>query len=339
MSAATCRPARSRTLAALLLPLPLACSAPESDPFAGTPADGPMPEIGPAPADYRPTAAGAPSTDIWLGVLDRSGAGAPLVRDLFNATDRDGYDNQPHFAPDGGSLYYTSAVDSIQTEAFRYVLDAGRSKQLTRTPEASEFSPTPIPGQEAFSAIREVRGKQYLWRYDDAGAALGPVFSTAEPVGYHAWADERVAALFVLGDPPVLRIGDALSGALRTVVDNPGRSIHRIPGSGDVSFVRKLEDGDWWIERLDPTSGRTERVVRTLPGREDYAWTPQGEVLMGDGPVLRYWTPDSGWILLADLSGGEAEGAGGGEISRIAVSRAGDRIALVRARRPGSGDG
>lgn len=335
--------APSRTLAALLLPLSLACTAPEPDPFAGTPADGPMPEIGPAPADYRPTAAGAPSTDIWLGVLDRSSDGAPLVRDLFNATDRDGYDNQPRFGPDGNSLYYTSAVDSIQTEAFRYVLDAGRSERLTRTPEASEFSPTPIPGQEAFSAIREVRGKQYLWRYDHAGAALGPVFSTAEPVGYHAWANERVAVLFVLGDPPVLRIGDALSGTLQTVVDNPGRSIHRIAGSGDISFVHKLAEGEWWIERLDPASGRTERLVRTLPGREDYAWTPHGEILMGDGAALHYWTPDSGWRLLAELSAGNAGGAGAqgaeaGAISRIAVSPAGDRIALVRERRPGSGE-
>lgn len=336
----TSTPDRNRPLAglALLLPLSLACSAPESDPFAGTPVDGPMPEIGPAPADYRPTAAEAPSTDIWLGVLDRSGA-APLVRDLFNATDRDGYDNQPRFGPDGNSLYYTSAVDSTQTEAFRYVLDAGRSEQLTRTPEASEFSPTPIPGQEAFSAIREERGKQYLWRYDAAGAALGPVFATAEPVGYHAWADERVAVLFVLGDPPGLWIGDALSGTLRTVVDNPGRSIHRIPGSGDVSFVRKPADGEWWIERLDPASGDTERLVRALPGREDYAWTPQGEILMGDGTVLHLWTPDSGWRPLADLGAGEAESAGAGDISRIAVSPDGDRIALVRERRAASGDG
>lgn len=320
--------ARSRTPATALL-LSLACSGPEPDPvdpFAGTPADGPMPEIGPAPADYRPTAAGAPSTDIWLGVLDRSGGGAPSVRDLFNATDRDGYDNQPRFAPDGSRFYYTSAVDSTQTDVFQYVLDAGRSERLTRTPEASEFSPTPIPGQQAFSAIREVRGKQYLWRYDAAGAGLGPVFSTAEPVGYHAWTDERTAALFVLGDPPVLRIGDALSGALRTVVQNPGRSLHRVPESSDLSFVRKLADGEWWVERLDPESGDAERLVRALPGREDYAWTPQGEILMGDGTVLHVWTAETGWRPLADL------GAGDGDISRIAVSPAGDRVALVRDR-------
>ena len=46
--------------------------SPAGDPFAATPADGPAPEIGPAPDDYRPTAAGAPSTDIWIGRLERA---------------------------------------------------------------------------------------------------------------------------------------------------------------------------------------------------------------------------------------------------------------------------
>lgn len=329
-------------LAALLLTP--ACSAPapgpdqpDPDPFAGTPADGPTPEIGPAPADYRPTAAEAPSTDIWIGVLDRSEA-VLSVRDLFNATDRDGYDNQPHFAPDGGSFYYASAVDSTQTEVFRYVLDTRRAEQLTRTPEASEFSPTPIPGQSAFSAIREVRGKQYLWRYAADGASLGPVFSTVEPVGYHAWTDERSAVLFVLGDPADLRIADALSGAIRTVARNPGRSLHRIPRSSHISFVRKLADQEWWIERLDPTSGETERLMRTLPGREDYAWTPQAEILMADGPILHAWTGGSEWTPVADLTSEDPEGGGAGEISRIAVDPAGERIALVRVRvRPAAG--
>jgi len=329
----TATPAAGPTLV-LALAIALACTgdtAPDpsqdtGDPFASTPADGVLPEIGPAPPDYVPTAAGAPSTDIWLGQLGRDEQGELFISDLSNATDRDGYDNQPAFDPSGGALYYTAAMDSTQTDTFRHRVEDGATEQVTHTPGASEFSPTPIPGQEAFSAIHETNGLQYLWRYGVDGSELGPIFATAEPVGYHAWSDERTVAMFILGSPPTLRVGDALSGEIRVVAENPGRSIHRIPGSSEISFVRKVDDEEWWIERLDPTSGRSERIVRTLPSREDHAWTPGGEILMGDGTVLFVWSRDTGWREIADL------GAGSGDISRIAVSPDGSRIALVRNR-------
>ncbi|MCY3679279.1 MAG: hypothetical protein F4Z31_00935 [Gemmatimonadetes bacterium] len=322
------------TVLLLALSIALACTgdtAPDAardagDPFASTPADGVLPPIGPAPPDYTPTAAGAPSTDIWLGRLDRDEQGELVLSDLSNATDRDGYDNQPAFDPAGDALYYTAAMDTTQTDTFRYLVEDGASERVTHTPDASEFSPTPIPGQEAFSAIHEKNGLQYLWRYGVDGSELGPIFATAEPVGYHAWADEQTVAMFILGSPPSLQVGDALSGEIRIVAENPGRSMHRIPGSSEISFVRKVDDNEWWIERLDPASGHSERIVRTPPGREDHAWTPGGEILMGDGTVLFAWSEDAGWREIADL------GAGSGDISRIAVSPDGARIALVRNR-------
>ncbi len=305
-----------------------ASGSPAADPFAATPADGPAPEIGPAPADYRPTAAGAPSTDIWLGHLERGADGTLAVRDPVNVTARDGYDNQPAFDAAGGALYFTSAVDSTQTEIVRFSIGSGAAQQVTRTPGASEFSPTAIPGQDALSAIHEERGVQYLWRYGTDGSDLGPIFATVEPVGYHAWADERTAVMFVLGDPPTLQVGNALTGEVRTVAANPGRSIHRIPGTAAVSFVRKASEDEWWIERLDPDTGETERITRTLPGREDYAWTPAGEILMGDGASLRVWTQGAaGWTEVAAPGLEDA-----GEVSRLAVSPDGSRIAMVRAR-------
>ena len=318
------------------------------------------PRSAPAPDDYRPTAAGSPSTDIWVGRLDRGDGGALTVSALTNATGRDGYDNQPSFGPSGAALYYTSAVDSTQTEIFRYSLGAaaeqadpatGAAEPVTRTPGASEFSPTVIPGQDAISAIHEERGAQYLWRYGMDGTDLGPIFATVEPVGYHAWADERTAVMFVLGDPPTLQVGDALSGEVRTVAENPGRSIHRIPGTSAISFVRKVSEDEWWIEALDPATGETERIAQTLPGREDYAWTPRGEILMGDGAALYAWSEDGGWSEVMGvappaepaepaMSGAldpEAEPASSaqqapGDISRIAVSPDGTLIAIVRSR-------
>ena len=294
-----------------------------------------MPEIGPSPDDYVPTAAGVPATDIWLGTLV-SGGGALSIADLERATNRDGYDNQPSFLLDGSAILHTAAMDRRQTEIMRLEVpsetgpdhDPDAAERLTRT-EASEFSPLQIPGQEAFSAIHELRGKQYLWRYDLSGEALGPIFATAEPVGYHAWANEHIVAMFVLGDPATLQVGDALNGEIRIIAENPGRSIHRIPGTEEISFVRKGSDEEWWIERLDPTAETTVRITETLPGREDYAWTPEGEILMGDGSRLFSWSEGSDWTEIADFADFGVEG-----ITRLAVSPNGARIAIV-ANRPG----
>lgn len=308
--------------------------------FPTEPPDGPMPEIGRSPDDYVPTAAGVPATDIWLGTLDREG-GALAISDLKQATDRDGYDNQPSFLLDGSAILHTAALDRRQTDIMRLEVpsetgpddDPSAAERLTHT-EASEFSPIQIPGQEAFSAIHELRGKQYLWRYDLSGEALGPIFATAEPVGYHAWANERVVAMFILGNPATLQVGDALNGEIRVIAENPGRSIHRIPGTEEISFVRKVSDEEWWIERLDPTAETTVRITQTLPGREDYAWTPAGEILMGDGSHLFSWSegPDRmepDWTEIADFSDLGVAG-----ITRLAVSPDGARIAIV-ANRPG----
>ena len=286
-----------------------------------------MPEIGPAPEDYTPTAAGSPSTDIWLGALVRDG-GVLSVSGLAQATDRDAYDNQPSFLMDGSAILHTAALDRRQTEIMR-LSATGASERLTHTEEASEFSALQIPGQDAFSAIHEIRGKQYLWRYDLSGESLGPIFATAEPVGYHAWANEHVVAMFILGDPATLQVGDALTGDLRVVAERPGRSIHRIPGTEEISFVRKVSDEEWWIERLDPADGTSEQITRTLPGREDYAWTPEGEILMGDGGRLFAWSEGSDWTEIADFSELGVTG-----ITRLAVSPDGARIAIV-ANRPG----
>lgn len=303
---------------------------PPPDPFASLPADGPPPEIGPPPPGYVPTAAQAPSTDVWVGRLERR-EGRLAVAGLRNLTDRDGYDNQPAFAPDGAALYFVRAVDATQTDVFRHVFATSAIERVTRTEAASEFSPTFIPGQEAFSAVREANGRQHLWRYGRDGQDLGAVFATVEPVGYHAWADARTAVLFVLGEPATLWTADALAGEARAVAERPGRSLHRVPGTRFVSFVRKPQDAPWRIERLDPQSGATEPIAETLPGREDYAWTPDGHVLMGDGTVLHAWTLAEGWTPLADFAGDD-----GGDISRIAVAPDGTRLALTRERTPSS---
>ncbi|MDX1546708.1 MAG: hypothetical protein R3247_06960, partial [Rhodothermales bacterium] len=245
---------------------------------------------------------------------------------LVNVTNRAAYDNQPFFTPDGQALLYTAYQDT-QTDIYRADLGGAQIafRPMTRTPE-SEYSPTPLPGG-GFSTVRvEADGTQRLWRFDADGAA-SLVLDAVAPVGYHAWADDHTVALFVLGDPPTLQLADTRTGRADTLARNIGRSLHRVPGSQRISFVQK-GGAAWTIRTLDPATGALETVTETLPEREDYAWTPDGRLLMADGAVLYEWTPESeGWRVLVDFTA-----AGITNLTRLAVSPDGTRLALVADR-------
>jgi hypothetical protein len=275
-------------------------------------------------------AQGPPGTDIFLAALhERAGRieiGAPI-----NVTHRTGYDNQPCFAPDGRSFLYTSVTDG-QADIWRYTIVAGRSARVTETPE-SEYSPTPLPDGSGFSVVRvEADSTQRLWRFDWTGAHPALVLADVKPVGYHAWGDEHAVALFVLGQPPTLQVADTRSGTATRVASDIGRGVQRIPGRPAISFVQKGSppDSAWTLTEFDLGTRRTRPLVGTLPGVDQYAWTPRGVLLMAKGAKLYQWSPARGadWEEVADFTALGLE-----TITRLAVSRRGDRLALVAADR------
>ena len=259
-----------------------------------------------------------PSTDIYLVTLSEDGVSAPAP-----VTNRDGYDNQPHFTADGSSILYTSRWGD-QTEIYRYNLAQKMSAKVTDTPE-SEYSPTPLPDGSGFSVIRvEADGTQRLWKFDNDGGNPSLVFEEIAPVGYHAWVDDHRVAMFILGNPLTLQLGDTQPGTATVQDRRIGRSIHRIPGEEGISYVSKKEE-PWMIRRLDANAQSTKAIVPTLEGSEDYAWHPDGLIYMGKGSALYRWHPsDTAWTLVAEMS---EQGISG--ITRLAISPDGTHLAFV----------
>lgn len=282
---------------------------------AGT-AQGTTPARRPAP----------PAPDIYLVDLavERGQAriGAPL-----NITDRPGYDNQPAFIGDGSAILFTSVREDAQADIYRYDIASRRTTRVTTSAPESEYSATPIEGGRAISVVRVERDStQRLWRFPVNGAEPTVILERVKPVGYHAWADERTLALFVLGNPNSLQIADVRQGTADTIATGIGRSLHRIPGSRTISFVRKVSPSEWWIESLDVATRRTARLVRLPEGVEDYAWLPDGSVVAGRGSTMLHWSGKAGemWTPIADLVSAGIKG-----ITRIAVTARGDRLAFV----------
>lgn len=270
-------------------------------------------------------AAPPPATDIYLADLSKQ-RGQWKVGQPVNITKRAGYDNQPSFLPDGRTLLYTSIRENKQADIYRYNYLDHSETRLTETSE-SEYSPTLTPDGRYFSVIRvETDGTQRLWKFPLAGGEPKLVLKTIKPVGYHLWTNARTLALFILGQPNTLQLVNAETEKTVVIAENIGRAIQRIPRRSQMSFVQKVSEQDAVIRSFDfKTLGQTT-LTPTLQGSEDYAWTPDGSLLMAKDSKLFIRRPakDSTWQELADFSA-----AGLKNITRLALSPKGDRLALV----------
>jgi hypothetical protein len=300
----------------------------------------------PPPPAQRPAAPAAPDTEIYLAPLSVAN-GQIVVGTPENITNHPGYDNQPQFTPDGRSILFTSMrsapalrdnPDAPQTDIFRYEIASKTIARVTQTPE-SEYSPTPMLDGQRLSVVRvEMDGTQRLATITPSGPKIDVemILPEMSPVGYHAWTDDHTVALFILGEksaPATLQVVDTTTGRLRVLATDIGRSLQRMPGTGasrHLSFVQRERSGDsvtLVVKELDPASGAITTLTPAVAGstEADLAWMPDGTLLMVKDNVLYSWRRgQSGWKDVAPLSRLGLRG-----VTRLAVSPAGDRLALV----------
>jgi hypothetical protein len=265
------------------------------------------------------------ATDIHLLHLQRVGNRLAVVGPPVAVTDRPGYDNQPGFTANGLAILYTSIRDE-QADTYRYDIAMGASARVTRTPE-SEYSPTPIPGSDRFSVVRvEADGTQRLWSFGADGSDPRLVLPDVAPVGYHAWADAGTLALFVLGEPPSLRLAEPGPGGARVVAQGIGRAIQPVPGRRAVTFTQELDD-EWWLRELDVGTGHIRSLARLLGPDTYHAHTPGGDILAAHGSRIYQLLEGGEWAEVGDVATHGLRG-----LSRLAVSPDAARLAVVADR-------
>ena len=261
-----------------------------------------------------------PNTEIYLFELEKDDQNTYSIFKPLNISQNEGYDNQPSFWSEGNSILY-ARTENGQTEIARYFIGSGKTNLISKTLQGSEYSPTPTPDGRISSIRLDTTGLQLLYAYDLKGDHEVLVPETV--IGYHAWIGKSKIAAFVLGEPNTLQIIDTKSGSSKTVAENIGRGLHKIPGTKEFSYVDKSGE-KWVIKALNPKNGNKRDLVSTRDGSEDYCWTPNGEIIMGQGNTLWVWNPIQGWREIFDLSSYGLQG-----ITRVAVSPEGDKLVLV----------
>jgi hypothetical protein len=263
-----------------------------------------------------------PGTEIYLFDFSVKKEKVSL-RNPKNITNRAGYDNQPHFHPDKPLIYYSSAMADGRTDIMEYNYQQKQTRNLTTTPER-EYSPTVTPDKKYLSCIiQRDNGAQDLGRYPIDGGSPEVIIDNLV-VGYHAWINESGLLLFVLGDTLTLHRYNIATKKDEVLAKQIGRSLHRIPHENAMSFVHKVSEGEWLIKKIT-ADGSLSTLTKTLAGREDLAWTPDGKILMSDGKDLFYFWPgkSESWQKISLPAGFT------GTISRLAINNQGNQLALV----------
>lgn len=263
-----------------------------------------------------------PGTEIYL--LDLSVKKTKIsVDNPVNVTNRLGYDNQPNFHPDKPLLYYTSADGDGKTDLVEYNFKTKTSRKITNTTER-EYSPTVTPDKKFLSCIiQRENGAQDLGEYPiDGGEPV--VLINSLTVGYHAWINAESLLLFVLGDTMTLQRYDLGSRQSEIITRSIGRSLHKIPNTSSMSFVKKVTDSMAVLNKLN-SDGSIEPIVNLLNGREDVTWTPDGKIIMSDGRKLFYFQPGES-ITWTEIEGPSMPE---GTIARLTVNAEGNKLAIV----------
>ncbi|MBK9152476.1 MAG: hypothetical protein IPM26_16520 [Saprospiraceae bacterium] len=267
-----------------------------------------------------------PKTHLYLGELKFSGQAIQLKNlSYLNTFNPEGYNNQPQFFS-YNEVYFSAAADTQQyTDIYRINLSTKQLTRFTDTEKISEFSPTPVPASDELSVIRiETDGKtQTLWVYPKDGNNTGKrLMKDLDNPGYHCWLSSNEVALFLVGEPHRLGIGNIITGKVKIIADNPGRCLKKNVDSHLV-FVDKSAK-DWILKKYDAIQDKFSDICMMPEGSEDFEILSNGTYLSAKGNTLMAYDPvkKSGWVEISDLSG-----TGVKKISRITASR--DRIVFV----------
>jgi len=130
-------------------------------------------------------------------------------------------------------------------------------------------------------------------------------------------------ALFILGEPPTLQVVNLKTKEATILAEDIGRSLFRYPGEDNerICFSQKGV-----IKIVAVKSQKTEAEIPMLQGNDYFCLMPDGALVMAVKAELYRFRPgkDDHWTKIGDFSA-----FGINNISRIAISPKGDKLAFV----------
>ncbi len=266
------------------------------------------------------------ATEIYLFDLIHTDDTYKLSNPI-NISNNPGYDNQPCFTEDGGSVLYTSIRDG-QADIVLYDIGLDFKTWITNTPE-NEYSPKPYPKKKKnYTCVRkEKNGTQLLYKYDFKNN-MPEVLLPNIQVGYYSWFSDKILITYVIEDEnEILQVNNFKYKLKYPLQFNTGRSFQRVPGTDMLSYISKSHETPE-IYIINPNNSEKKYIIDAFEGSEDMVWTNEGSIIMGLGNKIFKYDPksDKNWVEIEISSELPVD-----EITRLAISPDGKKITVVVA--------
>lgn len=241
-----------------------------------------------------------PNTDVWLFKFETTKQKETVLADPLNVSNREGYDNQPSFSPDGKNLYYVMMKDDGQTDIYCYDLKSKINKPITHSKE-SEYSPSILPGGKKMGTV--MVEKDSVQRIHLLNPELG--FDDAkidiDSIGYYTFMNADTLIYYKLTQPHSLRYYSQSQKEDKWLCNNPIRTfksvnrhclIYGMKDSVSVTFYK-----------YDFLLRKATRYAIYPSTSEDIFWDDKLGLLKSEGTqILRYDEEKREWLLLYELS-------------------------------------
>ena len=265
------------------------------------------------------------NSEVYLFDI-KSEYGELAVFNMQNISNDAGYDSQPSFATNNRILF--AGNNNGQTDIASYDIVEKTKTWFNIPTEGSEYSPTLIPlSQEKVAAVRlDSSGLQRLYEYDSESRYFSEIIEGLQ-VAYYAHSTKNRIVSSVLGENGLyLVLSDLTRKRNDTILQNVGRSIHKVHNSFTMSYTLINEEENQEIYLLDFESRESFFVCQLPIGIQDFTWLNDSQIIIGSGSKLFVYDTflNSKWVQVADLSDYHIK-----EITRLAVSPDGSKLAIV----------
>lgn len=281
------------------------------------------------------TQAQLPQTRVYLFDMQRTAKGLKLSNGHMVSKNA-GYNNQPSFSPDSRYLYFSSSVDSGNTELYKMDLEKKKPRliRLTKTKEP-EYSPKITPDMDRISWVSVERDTvtQHLYTMNLKGKKPTVVMPQLKTIGYYDWITSYEFISFELPEPFFFVKHDLNFNKSDTLATNIGRTFFYYRSKGRIVYVDKSDSLHWKIKTLNPNPKKNPEannvLAECLPGEEDFCILMDGSLLQGHQGVLYqlknpFRFPGSKWEAIVDMNQ-----FGFKKFQRLAVSYDNTKLAVV----------
>lgn len=263
------------------------------------------------------------NNEIYLFDI-KSDNGKLKIANGKNISNNEGYDSQPHFYNDNILLF--ASTRNGQTDIAKYNVRNNVLSYLNSTPNGGEYSPQKIPNSKHVSAVRlDKNGLQRFYKYNYKTGKDTELIKDLV-VAYPMWYDKNtVVASVIVNNNLELVVVNVKKQKITTISKNSGRSIHKIPNSNLVSFMKR-NGKNWEVWSLNPKTKEQKKIV-SIGNNQDMCWLQNGSMLIANGSEILKFNPqkDAKPTMFYDFKGKMPMA----NISRIATNANSSKLLVV----------